>query len=1149
MRHAICGLVWGLTVAVSVWAVPSTLETLPGGITMVGDDAGLWDGHQSLSITHQNQAGYQARKILDISALQESVWAAVKEVRVSAMLAVRDYSGHSLPVKNGLDEAFEVVVNGAVNTFPTNGGAPVYQEGVSAGLDWYDVPLPRAQFRRGVNEVILRKAPSAKNDDYLYLGIDHSQERGNSAVDFGDGKGWRQDVLTIPGGTGEYMVRLYLVTQESLTTDAAWEPGRTPRLTDPAGVLRFTGSRAGQVLDAGLQLAPGQAARLEWRPEAWDARQPVTVEVAGAGAVALAWLDAQGQTKAEPAQAAPCSATLAAAGACRPTGVLVTAGDTPFTLTRVVVRGTLACRPPLAAPVDMRPEIAASAGRPAERPPTCDIRPDEIVLQNAGLRAVFAKTEQRLRLVSLYNAWAAAEMVRQPAAVDLFLVEVGERRAAGSRDFVLEQVAAADAGFVATLFQAEMGLRARLQVSITAEGLRLALELENAGAAACDIKVAFPHLAGLALSAQPAADHYYFPWGGGVFSDRPANIRRGYGEHEALYQLMDLFSPSLGAGLYLRLDDAEGWHKIMALRKDVPGQPSVSGDASYVRTRPEYVWKRSLPAVEGIGMTCEYLRRTRAPEQRFAPAVAVLAAHPGDWRVAMGAYAAWAHRVWTWRPYPSRLKSVHTMTAHGWAQDLLFKEGAYRTDFIKPGADCVEIMSWWDWSTLGPLGAPLDQLDKVLTAGQIRDWEPYLVKDPVTGQTMWNNQPGDYRGYNERFGGLPAFRQAVATWKALGPLVTLYTDPFRLDEFSCATGRDHGKAWCVMNPEVKYDMGYEVTNPCHDLPEVRAWVATEMKRVLQETGADGIRLDEYGHMGWVCFNPAHQHTYAEPGVSQWNKAVAETTRAVRRGMDEVNPTTVLTTEHPGYDYLLATLDGCITYDYTVQATPLRPLEVNLQRFYFPECKAYELDHRSADILDRKKFWNGVASFGRVLPKPFYTIYRENEDVYASRDCEALVPTLVPRLYANRFRSGATTVTHLYNAMGYTWAGPALALDLKPGQHAVDLLSGAALRLLPHAAGQAVDLWLERDDVACIAVLPERLRALRLVGSSLSVQLDGAPTGSVLALAAADGTVLLRQPAEPGENRLDLSRITAELTPICLKLLSGGTLEDACPLPP
>lgn len=1131
--------------ALSALAAPSSIQSLPGGITMVADDSGQWDGHLSLSITHQNRAPYQERKLLDCSALPKEVWDATREFRLSAFFAVRDYSWHDQPAANGLDEAIEIVVNGTVNTLPTNGGAPVYQEGGPPNLNWYDVVLPREQFRHGVNEIILRKAPSEKNDDYLYLGIDHSRELGNSAVDFGDGRGWRQDTLTIPGGRGEYRVRLYLLSAD-LAVEAAWAPGQTPRVTDPAGVLVFQGSRAGQATAAGLVLADGQSAQLEWSPARLDPLADLNLAVAGTGAFALSWIAADGRHGKPVLQTAPFEAV---ATKPLPAGVVITAQGGAGTLTGVALRSRLSCRPPDVPPPDQRPDIAPPAGAAAARPPTCELGADGAILQNAGLRARFATGEARLRLVSLYNEWAAAEVLRHPEAVDLFLVEVGEKRYAGSRDFALEAVAPVEGGFVATLSQADSGLRARFEASVTEEGLRLALELQNGGQATCDLKVAFPHLAGLALSEPPAADFYFFPWSG-LFSRQPAILRRGYGDHEALYQVMDVFSPARGAGLSVRLDDAEGWHKVLALRKVVPGEPTWSGDASHVRTKPEYVWKDSLPAaVEGTALTCEYLRRTRAPGTTFAPAPAIIAAHPGDWRVAMKAYADWAHRVWAWRPYPSRLKDVHTMTAHGWGQDSLFKDGTYRTDFIRPMADCVEIMSWWEWSELGPLGAPLDQLESKLSAGQIKEWQPYFVKDPVTGRVMWNNQPGDYRGYNQRFGGLPAFRQAVATWKATGRLVTLYTDPFRLDEFSCETGRQFGQAWCVVGVDGKPTMGYEVTNPCHDLPEVREWVVREMRRVMQETGADGIRLDEYGHLGWACFNPEHRHTFAEPGVSQWNKAVAETTRGVRQAMDEVAPGSVLTTEHPAYDYLMQFLEGCITYDYTVQATPLRPLPVNLQRFYFPECKAYELDHRGADPLDRKKFWNGVASFGRILPKPYYTIYDENQDAYASRDCEALVPTLVPRLYANRFQAVGKTLYHLYNAVGHTVDGPAMALTVPPGQHLVDLLGGTPVGLVPQAQGQAVDLWLERDDVACLAVLPERLRDARLADRTLTVRLEGEATGAVLALAAADGTVLATQPAVAGENRLALGDAPATPAPVLVKLLREGTLLDAAPWAP
>jgi hypothetical protein len=375
-------------------------------------------------------------------------------------------------------------------------------------------------------------------------------------------------------------------------------------------------------------------------------------------------------------------------------------------------------------------------------------------------------------------------------------------------------------------------------------------------------------------------------------------------------------------------------------------------------------------------------------------------------------------------------------------------------------------MSWWDWSPLGPWGTPIDKVAEVLGEGAAKLWEPYFVKDPVTGEMMWNNQPGDYDGYNERFGGLPAFRQAVRTYQDMAALVTLYTDPFRMDAGS-KVGRAHGEEWGVVKEDGEFSKDYDVYNPCHDDPDVRAWVAATMERVMRETGADGLRLDEYGHRGFVCYSDRHTHTFAERGITQWQKATAEATRLVREGMDRVDPTTVLTTEHPGYDYLMQYLDGCITYDLTVQKSELRPLEVNLQRFYFPECKAYELDHQGADREHRKRLWNAVASFGSYYPEPMEKLLREHADVFASRDCEPLVPTLVKYVYANRFANGGKTIYTVYNASGHTVDAPILPVKLPPTHRAVDLLTGEALEV----EDGAIRLYLSRDDVACIGVLP------------------------------------------------------------------------------
>jgi len=1133
---------FALAAVCTAWAAPSLFEQVAPGVYLVRDDNGNWAGDWSKDVTHQCAAGYEAKKILDLSGVPEKVWNSVREVRLSAFFCVRDYSWHDRPPADGLDEAFEVVVNGRVHTYPTNCGAPVFEEG-HPRLDWYDFDLPKEEFSRGANEVIFRKAADQQNDDYLYLGIDLSARRGNSAVTF-DGREWRTDVLTVPGGVGEYMVRLYLITRDMHTT-AEWRPAARPDVNDPDGLIVFAGSQFGRLTPQGLRLEPGQTARLEWPSRALDTLRPIEAAIQASRELLVAWLDLEGR---------PLEAERMGPGAelSRPpksppvSGLELTAADEVVTLKALRLSAHLSYRPQ-EPPIDMCPAIAAPAGRPPVRQPTCSISGRTITLSNTGLTCRF-QAAGRLRLISLRNAYADCETLLAPSAAYLFLVEVDGERYAGTRDFRCVSVRpVGKTGFAATLELSSPALRAVLEARIEKEGLRLALRLANTGPAPVDFKLCFPHLAGLTASGSPAADYYFFPWGGGIIADRPAYIRRGYGDHEAIYQVMDLFSPARGAGLYVRADDAEGWHKTLALRKFVSGQGWLDARRAYLRTAEEYKWQDPLEPVEGVGLAYEYERRTRGPGEEFRPADAVLAAHPGDWRTAMRAYADWAHRVWRFRPWPSRLRTVHHMLCAGWDGDILFRDGKYRTDFITPVTDCIELMSWWEWSPVGPWGTPFDRLSEVLTPDQIKLWEPYFVKDPVTGQTMWNNQPGDYDGYNERFGGLPAFRQAIETYKRMGALVTLYTDPIRCDA-SSKVGQRWGELFCVVGPDGKYVTPYDVWTPCHDVEEYRRWVADTMKRVMLETGADGLRLDEYGHAGWACFSTRHKHSFAEPGVSQWGKAIAETTRLVRAAMDEINPALVLTTEHPGYDYLLQFLEGCITYDLSVQATPLRPLECNLQRFFFPECKAYELDYSQRETSHRRKFWNAVESFGTMYPAPMYAALCENEDAYQSRDCQPFIPTLARYVYANRFAAPTKIVYHLYNASGHTVSGPLIEVNLKPSEHLFDVLRGCEVAPQRIGSKTVISAYLPRDEILCVAQLPRLLRLSR-AGSNLVVVADNPPQAAQLSVCAADGKRLATQPARAGRNSFDLAALPGDARPVCVKLLVGRDLRDAAEIPP
>ena len=1135
-RRTAAWLVAASWLAALAVAAPSRVERLSDSVLVVRDDDGNWGG-SSMGMTHQVSPGYEAKKVLDLSAVPEDFWDAATQVRLSAYFSIRDYSWHDLPKANGLDEAMELVLNGTPHRYATNAGQPVFRERtpMSQCMQWHDFALPRSAFRRGPNEIIFRKLPAKDKkrcDDYLYLGIDNTVPSGRSWVKFDAKGGWTQDKLTIPGGKGEYMVRLYIVRGDT-RVQATWQP-QQKRRDDPQGLILYAGSH-------------GDATRVEWDPLRFDKLAPiaVVVETDGTAAFDFQWLNDRGEAVAPPikARGPRFETTLSPPLPIRPSGIQLTKG---IPLRAVTLRASRDYHP-LPRRVDMAPHIAKPRGAPVPRKPSCRIAAGTVVLANATLRCEFDTSGGKLRLASLYNELAAAEMVRRHAASALFLIEVADKRYAGSRDFECAKVARLRGrrGFVATLTHDGIGLEADLAVWID-DALRMALSVRNFAYEPVDFKVAFPHLSGLAISDTPADDYYFYPMGGGIMSDAPALIRKGYGDHQAIYQVMDIYSPTRGAGLLVRCTDDDGRYKVLALRKHVPGKSEANADRPSCPTADEFKWTNCLPQIPGIGLAYEYLRRTRKPGEAFEPKPVAIEAHPGDWHEAMRRYADWAHRVWKFRPTPSRLTPVINMVAAGWGKSPLYRDGKYRTDFVKRHTDCIELMSWWEWSPLGHWRTPFDKLKDVIGEAKHKRWQPYILPDPMTGQLMLNNQPGDYDGYNRRWGGLPALRQAIRTYREMGALVTLYTDPIRCDD-NTKMGQKHGLRWGVVNAKGKYVTNYEVWNMCHDVAEYRQWVADTMGRVMRETGADGIRLDEYGHRGFACFNRMHAHTFAEWGCTEWQRCIAETTKLVREAMDEAKPGSVLTTEHPGYDYLLQFKEGCITYDLTGQASPLRPLECNLQRFHFPECKPYELDHRGADPKHHKRFWNAVASFGRYYPTNMYNILRENADALDSPDTTPLIPTLASRVYANRFRGEGKTFYTLYNATGHTFAGAALRVPVDEGKHLFDMLRCADADWKAAEGGAEVSLFLERDDVACLAVLPARLTAKR-TGDIVEVAARQARRNWRLCLCDKDGEPLATAPS-PRAASFDLAALPkGSPLPACIKLLAGTRLVDVAAVP-
>ena len=420
---------------------PSKTESVDEGVLQVSDETGNWGG-STMGITHQRGPHYWAKKVIDLGGLSDDAWARVDEIRLSAYFCVRDYSWRELPQANGLDEAVELVVNGRVHRVATSDGLPVYLENRSMAsvMRWHDFILPKDEITRGPNEIIFRMAPveGKSPDDYLYLGIDNTAPGGNSFVRFSADAPWRQDALTIPGGRGEYMVRLYLLSGPR-SFEARWTPDDAV-LDDPRGVIRYAGSH-------------GPTTRIEWDPRRIDPLEPVRVRVETdrAEKYSFAWLDGEGAAGSPAEVEGPdYRAELKPPLQSAPGGIELPKGLAVRSITLAASAGYHRVAPR----VDMAPPMAPPAGKPLARTPSCRIEEERITLANDNLRCEFTQTGSRLRMTSLYNEITASQMVRRPEDVALWLIEAAGKRYAGSRDFACRSVDALDGGrgFRATCF-------------------------------------------------------------------------------------------------------------------------------------------------------------------------------------------------------------------------------------------------------------------------------------------------------------------------------------------------------------------------------------------------------------------------------------------------------------------------------------------------------------------------------------------------------------------------------------------------------------------------------------------------------------------------------------------------------------------------
>jgi len=156
-----------------------------------------------------------------------------------------------------------------------------------------------------------------------------------------------------------------------------------------------------------------------------------------------------------------------------------------------------------------------------------------------------------------------------------------------------------------------------------------------------------------------------------------------------------------------------------------------------------------------------------------------------------------------------------------------------------------------------------------------------------------------------------------------------------------------------------------------------------------------------------------------------------------------------------------------------------------------------------------------------------------------------VPTEARAVYANRFRSEGKEIYTVYNGTGHTFFGDVLVRELSPDEHMVDLLRFEEVRADPAGGPIRARLFLARDDVTCLAVLPRRISIAR-EGDRLTVEVSDPVDQGRVNLCDTSGGVLAS--AVVKDRRATLAIDASAGKPACVKLCRDGLLLDIVPLP-
>ena len=1023
-------------------AAKQTVEQIDGSTTLIRSENGNWAGINGRGLIALLQPHVVLRKTFSLNELPPEVRSSAVSAALRMHLGIVDYSIYDKVKKSpGLKEKFQIAINGHTMDFETSDKRFPLTDNPSKRRrhEWMTLPFPAEWLRESDTlTVSIRKLDGT--DDYIYMSIDPTVVNEHSFISGNTGKNFHPT-----GKAQELMIRLAIST----SADAPVESN--PMLESEACTLIPAEGKSTGLPIFGYFRQEENAYRFEITPGYRDLGKPMTLLLEGADKARC--FDTR-NNKIEPPQKSVGGALLITV----PPKTELAAVETPTAPRSVTARLTRladSVRPVRVQQAVMQPPKGAAL--PVRD--ICRISGKNAEVDNGTLRMKMNWTSGHLRITELYSYIAQTDLLTDPAKVRLFIVRIGDK------DFdiansPLQSAEVKEGKLTLTFAIPGSDMLAVCRIGNAGEEIVSSLDVINNGKTLRNIKVVHPTLEGLKLSAKPEDDFYLCPTEGGLIANAPCWRREGYGYGGGycLFAIMDIFSPECGSGFYMRANDPAGEYKHLNFRKG--GKITVKGDQE-LRLWPimgrldlPMHYGTSLRDFPGTGLAIDYIERECAPGEKMRYPEAALGAHPGDWHRAMEIYAAWSHKTWPRHHRLSPLANIwNAPGGYGTAQPLV---DAYKNpNYPGSRADMTEINGYWTVCEKNSWGAP------------ITGKKGWIFKDPVTGKLVRSYNRGDYgaEGYNPQWGGLPALQEFIRRVRTRMP-VMLYTVP-RICDSETKLAREHMPQWCAINPVWHFRkknadprapktpenliFHYNAYRVCMENPEYQKWLVENLVRVVKETGASGIRLDEFGSPGEICLSTLHPHvpTYRRRHNNHL-QAISAMMRDLRAAMTrEVGPDVIITSEFIGHDMYNAPQDGALNWLVASNNYAVNPAPINLFRFYFPGCKVFEIDEFRPGAAKRQDWrywlWNAVGVYNSGLyPVKPHKILRENTDAMGSGKATPLIPSCAPYILINRFESKEKTIWTVLNSDRHTYCGA--IMPASDGRHYEELLENRKLTL-------------------------------------------------------------------------------------------------------